>query len=50
MSGMFKHALARQRCLVLADAFYAWKVVEGGKQPHAIARQKGKPMAFAACR
>ena len=30
-----------------ADAFYEWKVVEGGKQPYAIARQDGQPMAFA---
>ena len=35
-SGMFKHALARRRCLVPADAFSEWKVVEGGKQPYAI--------------
>jgi hypothetical protein len=45
-SGMFKDALARRRCLVPADAFYEWKVVEGGKQPCAIARQDGQPMAF----
>jgi len=32
---------------VPADAFYEWKVVEGGKQPCAIARQDGKPLAFA---
>jgi putative SOS response-associated peptidase YedK len=37
-SGMFKDALARRRCLVPADAFYEWKVIEGGKQPYAIAR------------
>jgi len=30
-SGMFKGALARRHCLVPADAFYEWKVVEGGK-------------------
>jgi putative SOS response-associated peptidase YedK len=29
------------------DAFYEWKVVENGKQPYAIARQDGQPMAFA---
>ena len=46
-SGMFKDALARRRCLVPADAFYEWKVVEGGKQPYASARQDGQPMAFA---
>ena len=46
-SGMFKGALARRRCLVPADAFYEWKVVEGGKQPYAIARQDSQPIAFA---
>jgi putative SOS response-associated peptidase YedK len=46
-SGMFKDALARRRCLVPADAFYEWKVIEGGKQPYAIARQDGQPIAFA---
>jgi putative SOS response-associated peptidase YedK len=34
---MFKDALARRRCLVPADAFCEWKVIEGGKQPYAIA-------------
>jgi putative SOS response-associated peptidase YedK len=37
-SGMFRSAFAKRRCLVPADAFYEWKVVEGGKQPYAIAR------------
>jgi putative SOS response-associated peptidase YedK len=46
-SGMFKDALARRRCLVPADAFYEWKGIEGGKQPYAIAREDGQPMAFA---
>jgi len=46
-SGMFRGALSQRRCIVPADAFYEWKVVEGGKQPHAIARQDGQPMAFA---
>jgi putative SOS response-associated peptidase YedK len=46
-SGMFRRALERRRCLVPADAFYEWKVVEGGKQPYAIARQDGQSIAFA---
>ena len=33
--------------VVPADAFYEWKVIDGGKQPYAIARQDGEPMAFA---
>ena len=37
----------QRRCVVHADAFYESKVVEGGKQPYAIARQDGKPLAFA---
>jgi putative SOS response-associated peptidase YedK len=44
---LFKSAFARRRCIVPADAFYEWKPVEGGKQPYAIARINGQPMAFA---
>jgi putative SOS response-associated peptidase YedK len=32
-SGMFRGALAQRRCIVPADPFYEWKVIEGGKQP-----------------
>jgi putative SOS response-associated peptidase YedK len=46
-SGMFRDALARRRCLVPADAFYEWRVMPDGKQPFAIARRDGAPMAFA---
>jgi putative SOS response-associated peptidase YedK len=46
-SGMFRGALAQQRCLVPADAFYEWQVLDGAKQPYAIARRDGQPMAFA---
>jgi putative SOS response-associated peptidase YedK len=46
-SGMFKRAFQARRCIVPADVFYEWKAVEGGKQPYAIARQDGQPMAFA---
>jgi putative SOS response-associated peptidase YedK len=38
-SGMFRSAFTQRRCIVPAEAFYEWKVVEGGKQPFAIARQ-----------
>jgi putative SOS response-associated peptidase YedK len=46
-SGMFGRALERRHCIVPADAVYEWRVVEGGKQPYAIARHDGQPMAFA---
>ena len=46
-SGMFRGALAARRCLVPADAFYEWKAEADGKQPYAIARTDGTPMAFA---
>ena len=46
-SGMFKAALAQRRCLVPADAFYEWKSRPDGKQPYAIARRDGSPLAFA---
>ena len=40
-------AMVVRRCIVPADAFYECKAVEGGKQPYAIARPDGQPMAFA---
>ena len=46
-SGMFRRAFEQRRCIVPADAFYEWRVVEGGKQPYAITRQDAQPMAFA---
>ena len=46
-SGMFGGALASRRCIVPADAFYEWKARADGKQPYAIARQDGTPLAFA---
>ena len=46
-SGMFQGGLAARRCLVPADAFYEWKTVADGKQPYAIARTDGAPLAFA---
>jgi putative SOS response-associated peptidase YedK len=46
-SGMFRGALAARRCIVPADAFYEWRILDGDKQPFAIARRDGRPMAFA---
>ena len=46
-SSMFRGAYAERRCLVPADAFYEWQVLDGAKQPWAIARADGQPMAFA---
>ncbi len=46
-SGMFRAALAQRRCLVPANAFYEWRAMPDGKQPYAIARADGAPVAFA---
>jgi putative SOS response-associated peptidase YedK len=57
----YKQALARRRCIVPADAFYEWAPTApapepaadkrrggaGRKQPYAIARRDGGPLAFA---
>lgn len=47
-SGMLRDAFERRRCLVPAAAFYEWRLVFGGpKQPYAVARADGMPVAFA---
>jgi putative SOS response-associated peptidase YedK len=46
-SGLFRGAFNARRCIVPADAFYEWKAMDGGKQPYAIVRQDGQPMALA---
>jgi len=46
-SGMFRGALKSRRCLIQADAFYEWQALPSGKQPYAIARRDGAPLAFA---
>jgi len=47
---MWRDAFARRRCLVPADAFYEWRAAQGlaarGKQPYAIARADGAPLAL----
>lgn len=44
---MFRAALAKRRCLIPAAAFYEWKASPGGKEPFAIGRADGDPLAFA---
>jgi len=46
-SGMFRSAFAQRRCIVPGDAFYEWQARPDGKQPYAIARTDGQPLAFA---
>jgi putative SOS response-associated peptidase YedK len=46
-SAMFGGALARRRCLVPADAYYEWKPEADGKQPYAVGRADGAPLALA---
>ena len=47
ISGMFRNAFARRRCIVPATAFYEWRTDPGGKTPFAIERADGQPLAFA---
>ncbi|HET6185016.1 MAG TPA: SOS response-associated peptidase [Acetobacteraceae bacterium] len=44
--GLCRAAFAKRRCIVPASAFYEWKSVTGGKQPYAIARADGAPLAL----
>jgi len=43
----FKQALKRRRCLILADGFYEWAKVPGGKQPYYLKLKDSAPFAFA---
>jgi len=44
----FRAAWAKgRRCVVPADAFYEWQATADGKQPFAIARTDGAPLALA---
>ncbi len=44
---MFRDAFAARRCIVPADAFYEWTRNGAERQPYAVARRDGAPMAFA---
>ena len=47
-SGTFRAALKSRRAIVPCDAFYEWQTMSGGaKEPFAIARQDGSPLALA---
>jgi putative SOS response-associated peptidase YedK len=43
----FKNALKHRRCLIMADGFYEWKKVAGGKMPIHIRRKDHQLFAFA---
>ena len=43
----FRTALARRRCLVLADGFYEWHRAGQAKRPMRIVMKSGEPFAFA---
>lgn len=43
----FRKAMKDRRCLILADGFYEWRKVAGGKQPYHIRMEDGRPFAFA---
>ncbi len=43
----FRTALARRRCLVLADGFYEWQRTGKARKPMRIIMKSGEPFAFA---
>ena len=43
----FRDAFHRRRCLVIADGFYEWRKIDGGKRPYLIRVAGGAPFAFA---
>jgi putative SOS response-associated peptidase YedK len=43
----FRSSFKKRRCLVLADGFYEWQKVAGGKQPIYIRMREGRPFVFA---
>jgi putative SOS response-associated peptidase YedK len=43
----FRAAYARRRCLLPADGYYEWQVVDGRKQPWYLTSRDGEPLAMA---
>jgi len=43
----FRRLINNQRCLIIADGFYEWKIDDSQKYPVYITLDEGKPFAFA---
>lgn len=43
----FRDSFQARRCLIPADGYYEWSVVDGHKVPHFIQPVDGQPLAFA---
>jgi putative SOS response-associated peptidase YedK len=43
----FRYAFSKRRCLIPADAYYEWQRVGKVRQPYAIVRPDGRPIALA---
>src|SRR6202047_1796473 len=43
----FKNAIRRRRCLIPADGYYEWQVLDRRKRPHFIHRRDGQPFGVA---
>ena len=43
----FRAAFRKRRCLVLADGYYEWRALAGGKQPYFIHLGSGEPFGMA---
>jgi len=44
---LLRNAMKKQRCLVLADGFYAWRKLGSKRQPYWIHPVPARPLAFA---
>jgi putative SOS response-associated peptidase YedK len=43
----FRNAMRRRRCLIPADGYYEWQVLEGRKRPYFVHRRNGSPIGLA---
>ncbi|MCY4158768.1 MAG: SOS response-associated peptidase [Bacteroidetes bacterium] len=44
---MFRDAFHQRRILIPVDAYYEWRLIEGGKQPYCIKRKDHAPLLLA---